>query len=182
MFITKVNGENIKKRKLTIRKCRIKDVDMLIKFQDDVMENIENKKTWGGYEYDDIVKLINNDEYIELYYDNDVFVGFIILIVKDHKYKLNDVDNGEVGVCGGVMVAPAYWGNGLQKQMSKRLEKKAIEKGCKYIIATVSPDNVYSYNNLMSLGYEIVGEKDMKKGYRYILSKELENSRYAISA
>ena len=71
------------------------------------------------------------------------------------------------------MVSPSYFGNGLQKQMTAELERLAKEKGYKYMIGTVSPNNKYSYNNLIDLGYEVIGEKQMKKGLRYIIIKKL---------
>lgn len=177
MYITKIDNNSIQKRNLSQRVCTIDDINMLVDFQNYVIDYIGNKIIWGMYDYDYLLKTINNDGYIELYYDKDVFVGFLMLIVNDleefNKHCINSIKFEEAAIYGGVMLSPRYWGNGLQKQMTDRLEKLALEKNYKYMLATVSPENSYSYNNLIDTGYKIVGEKDMSKGPRYILVKKL---------
>lgn len=177
MYITKIDNNSILKRNLSQRACTVDDINMLVAFQNYVVDYIGNKVIWGMYDYDYLLKTINNDGYIELYYDKDVFVGFLMLIANDleefNKHCINNIKFEEVAIYGGVMLSPRYWGNGLQKQMTERLEKLALEKDYKYIVATVSPENSYSYNNLIDTGYKVVGEKDMSKGFRYILVKKL---------
>lgn len=177
MFITRVNGESVEKRKLKRKNCTFEDINMLVEFQDLVMENIDKKDTWGGLDYTDLIKLINNNEHIELYYDKDVFVGFAVLILNNKKvlkeYKTGIFRSNEIAIYCGVMISPVYWGNGLQRQLTKRLEKKAKEEGRKNIVATVSPDNLHSYDNFIALGYKVIGEKILSKGYRYLIGKEL---------
>jgi len=177
MYITKVDNSLVSKRTLSQRICTLDDVHMLVEFQNYVVDHIGNKVIWGMYSYDYLVKTINNDGYIELYYDEDTFVGFLMLIVNDleefNKYRVKDIKFEEASIYGGVMISPSYWGNELQKQMTERLETLSLEKGCKYILATVSPENSYSYKNLLDNGYKVIGEKEMGKGLRYILVKEL---------
>lgn len=179
MYITKVDNNSIQKKNLSQRACTVDDINMVLDFQNYVMDYIGNKVIWGMYDYDYLLKTINNGGYIELYYDKDVFVGFLMLIANDleefnkHSIPNNSIKFEEAAIYGGVMVSPRYWGNGLQKQMTERLEKLALEKDYKYMLATVSPENTYSYNNLIDIGYKIVGEKNMSKGYRYILVKKL---------
>ena len=53
------------------------------------------------------------------------------------------------------MVEKDFRGNGLQVELGKILEEKAKEKGIELLCATVSPDNVYSRNNMLRLGYTL---------------------------
>lgn len=51
------------------------------------------------------------------------------------------------------MVDKDYRGNHLQYTLGELLEKKAKEQGIDIICATISPDNAYSRNNMIKLGY-----------------------------
>ncbi len=71
------------------------------------------------------------------------------------------------------IVHPAWRGNGLQRL----LLHAALDECRPEIIglgATVSPANLYSLNNALAEGFEIVRRCDMYGGYdRYLLRKEL---------
>ncbi len=60
-----------------------------------------------------------------------------------------------------IIVRPAYRGNGLQRYLISLLESHAVKNGYKVLMATVSPDNEYSMNNFLALGYKCV--KVLKK-------------------
>ena len=61
---------------------------------------------------------------------------------KSAKYKL-------------IMVDKEYRGNGLQCALGKRFEAHAKATGVTLLCATVSPDNKYSENNMLKLGYTL---------------------------
>ncbi len=156
----------------------ISDVDLLVNFQNIVMEKIEDKSTWGMYSKQFLVDFFSKPtNIIELYYDSQALVGFLMLTLDDKEefedYNVNHTNLNKSAIYGGVMISPLYWGNGLQKQMTERLEYLAKKANRSYMVATVSPDNKYSYNNLINTGYKVIGEKNMEKGYRHIVVKEL---------
>ena len=53
------------------------------------------------------------------------------------------------------MVDKEYRGNGLQYALGVMLENKAKELGVELLCATVSPNNAYSENNMLKLGYTL---------------------------
>lgn len=52
---------------------------------------------------------------------------------------------------------PAYRGQGLAHDLSRRNMDKAVEQGRPYILATAWPGNVPSLKNLFSLGFQVRG-------------------------
>lgn len=71
------------------------------------------------------------------------------------------------------VVHPDWRGNGLQQKMVLYAMSFLPER-ITHIGATVSPDNAYSLNNALALGFEIKARREMYGGYdRYILAKEL---------
>lgn len=70
------------------------------------------------------------------------------------------------------VVRKEYRGRGFQKKLMEEGERRLKQKGYKYLMGTAHPDNVYSVNNFLKLGYEIVAE-DMKYGGlpRYIFCR-----------
>ena len=56
--------------------------------------------------------------------------------------------------------------------MCEILEKEGSKTGATIMMATASPDNLYSLNTFKALGYEVVKEKIKYGGYkRFILKK-----------
>ena len=53
------------------------------------------------------------------------------------------------------MVEKDYRGNGLQVKLGQILSEQAKKSGVELLCATVSPDNEYSRNNMLKLGFEI---------------------------
>ena len=74
----------------------------------------------------------------------------------------------------GVVVLSEYRGHGLQKLLVNYLEKMAIQKEIKNVVAEVTFGNIYSLRNLKDLGYkeQTWYQKD-KNIKRYILLKKL---------
>ena len=71
------------------------------------------------------------------------------------------------------MVSPKYVGNGLMSQMAVAMEEYVKEKGIKYVVGTVHPDNEFSVRNFIMNNYEETGRKEFKRGLRSIYFKEL---------
>ena len=179
MYITKVDGKIIERRELNKRECTLYDLDMLVKFQEEVNEYNTLKNIFGSYSYDELLRIINTENaFCYLYYDDNVFVGFLLIdnaVASEEyeEYEIKHIDRCKTAIYAAVMINPKYWGNGLQRQISKEAEDTIANKGYKYIVITVSPINVYSYNNFKQLEYKIISEKDLSFGHRYIMYKEV---------
>lgn len=64
-----------------------------------------------------------------------------------------------------VAILPKYRGHKLQYRLMQAAEKDLAERGFKYLMCTVHPDNCYSRNNVISQGYEFVTVKEKYGGY-----------------
>lgn len=78
-----------------------------------------------------------------------------------------------------VVVDADFRGNGLQRLICSELITIAAQKGYTKLTATASPNNPYSVNNFIALGFEIIKEKLKYGGLRrYILAKDLTHTNY----
>ncbi len=193
MFIHKINHpngtvENIEDTQLEERILTAEDkeeIQRLVDLQYFVTEELEQKdnlqQIWGIYTAEKIEEILNNGGVIKNYYYEGDIVGSSQLIVNDREefddYGVKGISFSETAVNGGVILKSKYWGNGLQRQMSQELEETALGKGCKYMIATVSPKNKWSFENLYYTGYDIVDGHDMAKGFRFVAVKDLVKKR-----
>lgn len=161
------------------------EIQRLVDLQYFVTEELEQKdnlqQIWGIYTAEKIEEILNNGGLIKNYYYAGDLVGSSQLIVNDREefddYGVEGISFSETAVNGGVILKSKYWGNGLQRQMSQELEETALEKGCKYMIATVSPKNKWSFENLYYTGYDIVDGHDMAKGFRFVAVKDLKRKK-----
>ena len=67
-------------------------------------------------------------------------------------------------------VHPDYRGRGLQNRMMLHAEQ---ELGGRILLCTIHPDNRYSLNNVLKLGYAIEKKVERYDSVRYILRKDL---------
>ncbi len=71
------------------------------------------------------------------------------------------------------VVHPDWRGNGLQQKMMRYAMSK-MPPEITHIGATISPENQYSLNNALAMGFKVMMRREMYGGYdRYILAKEL---------
>lgn len=92
-----------------------------------------------------------------------------------HHLELNQKQLLTVAHMDSVVILPEFRGNGLQYKLIQKAEEILKEEtDYRIFMATVHPDNTYSLQNVLSLGYEVVAEALKYGGYRrYILKKEI---------
>lgn len=74
------------------------------------------------------------------------------------------------------VVVPEYQGYGLQYELFCQSEAIVKNKQMRYLMATVHPDNIYSFRNMEKLGMKAVLETKKYGGKRrYVMSKTLES-------
>ncbi len=176
-----INYEYFNKN-IKIRKCIDNDVDDIYNIQNIVIDNFkeEEKGYFLPFKKDTYLGIVNdpiNDGEIYGAFIDDKMIAWIFLSVSNRMKELKQMIPNLKGNCAdidGVIVLPEYRGYVLQKMLVKYLEKMAIEKGIKNIIAEVTFGNVYRLRNLKDLGYEeqTCYQKD-ENIKRYILLKKL---------
>lgn len=74
-----------------------------------------------------------------------------------------------------IAVHPQYWGMGIQYRMMQIGEAEARASGFRTLLCTVHPDNRYSRNNMVKMGFHSVMKKEKYGGFlREIMMKTLD--------
>lgn len=152
------------------------DVDKYIEYRENVKKEMKEPDWLGDFSKDDILYMLENNSKIWMYFKDEEFICSMMLIPstkKDLDKFGIDLDFNEVVDYGPMFVNPKYVGNSLQYQMLKELDEYSSNKGYKYAISTVHPDNIYSINNLIRDGFELVGYRIFTRGERNIYYKKL---------
>ena len=163
---------------LTNLKCVSENINLnkYIEFRDIVKSNMEHPEWLGDLTKEDLSNMLNCGSKIWIYYMNDEPVCSMMAIPatkKDlDKFEL-DLNFNEVMDYGPIMVNPKFLGNSLQYQMTNKLDIYSINKGCKYAVATIHPDNIYCLNNVEKMNFKFIREKEFSRGNRKIYLKEL---------
>lgn len=152
------------------------DVDKYIEYRENVKKEMKEPDWLGDFSKDDILYMLDNNSKIWIYSKDEEFICSMMLIPstkKDLDKFGIDLDFNEVVDYGPMFVNPKYVGNSLQYQMLKELDEYSSNKGYKYAISTVHPNNIYSINNLIRDGFELVGYRIFTRGERNIYYKKL---------
>lgn len=152
------------------------NIDEYIEFREMVKQKMEHPEWLGDFLKEDLINMLKEKTVIWIYYlDSEPVCSmmFIPSTEKDLKKFEIALDYNEVVDYGPMFVNPKYIGNGLQYQMLKELDKYSIDRGYKYAIGTIHPDNVYSINNLLKDDFKLVGTKQFTRGIRNIYLKNL---------
>lgn len=153
------------------------DVDKYIEFREYVKSNMECPEWLGDFSKEDLNFILNNGSKIWIYYLGQESVCSMMFIPGDETSveKLGlKIDYYKVADYGPMFVNPKYVGNGLQYQMLIEMDNYCIQRGYKYSIGTVHPDNVYSKNNLLKDKFVFCGQKEFTRGLRNIYLKCLD--------
>jgi GNAT superfamily N-acetyltransferase len=152
------------------------NLDEYIDFREKVKKQMEYPEWLGDLSKDDLIKLINSDSKIWIYYLNEEPICSMMLIPSDEKSLLKlelTLDYKEVAEYGPMFVNPKYVGHGLQYQMLSKLDKYCSCLGYKYAASTIHPDNIYSITNFIKDNFEHKNTKTFKRGIRNIYLKQL---------
>lgn len=152
------------------------DVDKYIEYRENVKKEMKEPDWLGDFSKDDILYMLDNNSKIWMYFKDEEFICSMMLIPstkKDLDKFGIDLDFNEVVDYGPMFVNSKYVGNSLQYQMLKELDEYSSNRGYKYAISTVHPNNIYSINNLIRDGFELVGYRIFTRGERNIYYKKL---------
>lgn len=152
------------------------NLDEYISFREYIKKHMEHPEWLGDFTKEDLEFMLKNNSKIWIYRFNDEIVCSMMFIPATekalHKFEVGQ-NYEEVADYGPMMVNPKYVGNGLQLKMLKELDNYSINNGCKYVIATIHPDNIYSINNLLKDNFKLINQKEFKRGLRNIYQKIL---------
>lgn len=165
---------------LTLRPCHEADLDALMLLQEKVFRGMEQSDWFATTSREENMRFLEEPNVILGVYDEDTLAAYgSVGFLGDSPDNLGR-DLGLAGeelyrcaVLDTIVVDPGYRGLGLQRELIRCCASHALEKkpGCR-ILATVSPDNIYSLRNVQAEGFEILARKTKYGGKdRYILGK-----------
>lgn len=159
-------------------KCVDIDVDLndYLHLYDYVRNSMSHPIWLGTFEKSEIIDILSRGGKIWLYYDGSQTVCSMFYIPTNNaSLKKHNVlsDENVTGSLGPIMVSPEYVGNGYQSKMMLELEKYCKSIGKKYIFTKAHCDNIYSINNMLKNGYEIVDEYNNERGNMFAFIKKI---------
>ena len=162
-----------------MKKLDLGDLFTRDEFREYVKENMTHPDWLGDFSKNDLIYMLNNNSKIWIYYLKEEPICSMMLIPSDEnalsKFEL-DLDYKDVVDYGPMFVNSKYIGNGLQYQMLKELDKIAKQKGYKYAIVTVHPNNTYSIRNIEQDNFKLLATKTFSRGKRNIYLKKYLDS------
>lgn len=164
---------------MDVKLAKKTDIESIYNVMKVVESSLENKDIYYIDNIDFISDHIEKSGFTLISVINNLVIGFLIVripkIESDNlglDINLPQDELSKVAHIESVAVIPSYRG-GIQISLIKEAEKILINKGYRYLMCTVHPDNFHSLKNLNYLGYEIIKTKIKYGGYkRHILKKE----------
>jgi len=155
-----------------------KDLDDYLELVLLVKSTMEHPEWLGEFSKEDYIRILNNGGYIRVFMYNNELIAAGVLIPSTQKeldkFLSSELIYSEVIDYGPQMVHPEYVGNGIQTMIIKDLDFISREKGYKYALATVHPDNIFSINNLLKNHFIKIGDVQLKRGPRNIYRKMIK--------
>ena len=151
------------------------DIDKYFEFYMDVRNNMNHPEWLGVIPKDEVINILNNGGKLWIYKNDDDIVASIMYIpTKNESLKKHNIDYAAsiVGSCGPTMVNQKYVGNGLMMQMLNVLNDYALNNNLEYMETRIHPDNIYSINNFLKEGYELVDSYISSDGPRNVYLKK----------
>jgi hypothetical protein len=166
--------------KAFIRRCKAGDLEDILGLQTRVYTTISDKNTFVKTTEEELAESLVSDVCIGAYHLNTL-IGFTLMVVNPLSPRnlgaYLEYSRQQCAKCvtyDTTFVDTAYKGYGLQRVFVRLKDKIAVDMGSFEALATVSPENGFSLNNLRASGFMIAGKKRMYGGYdRYILRKPL---------
>lgn len=158
-----------------------KDVAAIMELMNLAKELTANKEWYSTDDEAFVRRHIEKEGFILKAIDGDHLAGFFIArFPKDAEDNLGEYWNlaGDdlhmVAHMESAAVHPDDRGQGIQKRLMADAEEILRQRGYRYLMGTAHPDNVYSVNNFLKLGYEILAKTEKYGGLpRYVFGKKV---------
>ncbi|MBO5352598.1 MAG: GNAT family N-acetyltransferase [Lachnospiraceae bacterium] len=166
----------------------LEDVSVLQDIMETAIASIQQKDWYVADDREFIRRHIESEGYTLKYTTGNTIAGFLIVrhpaFAEDNLGRYLPDWTGEtlkkVAHMESVAVLPEFRGQKIQKKLLQVAEKIEQERGTRYLMGTVHPENIYSAANLEQLGYECLLETEKYGGLRRkIVCKELARAEGA---
>lgn len=152
----------------------VEDVSVLQTIMETVLDGMQQKDWYVADDREFMVRHIGQEGYTLKYTKDNVIAGFLIVrhpaLAEDNlgRYLPEWTEEmlKEVAHMESAAVLPKFRGQKIQKKLLQAAEKLERERGTKYLMGTVHPENSYSADNLEQMGYECLLETEKYGGLR----------------
>lgn len=149
------------------------DLRQILSLQEEIVSSLDDKSIFQPSTKNEILESMLVDCCYGLYYNNKlVAFAMIVLNRKSDRNLCTDWENtrNNETYCDyitfdSVQVHPDCRGYGIQKFFIEKADEIASKTEAEYIIATVSPDNPFSFRNFEAMGYYAHPQKNPYKKY-----------------
>ncbi len=154
-----------------------KDIELLLNFQNSIINEMPNKEFFKPLTKEEFLKPIKEKDNVYILKHNNEIIGLFVAtcniddLLEEYKLKKDNYL-----LIDSIMIKKEYRGSKLQKQILKYLYNKAKEMNINYIVATVHPNNIYSLNNFIEERYKKENLLTIHGGPRYIMTKRIEKT------
>ncbi len=167
--------EKMELNNLIIKSVTKEELNKYLNFIEQGKKKMKHPEWMGDLTKEDYEYLLDHGALLYRWTTDDetVAVGTLFIPTKNdlNKFLCNHLNPAEVIEFGPQMVNNDYVGKGIQRIIIKHLETKALSLGYMHALVTVHPNNHYSLNNFLKLGYEEVTRVTLKRGERIVLIK-----------
>lgn len=159
-------------------------VDEIFAIMSGVAAQMEHPEYYVIDDRDYVARHISQEGFTLLWMEGETVAGFLIV----HLPRPGDEHNlgNDLGFSPrqlllsahmeSAAILPQFRGRGIQKKLLAAAGGRVRQMGFQYSLCTVHPDNLPSFNSLLSLGYQVAATK-LKYGgkLRHIMKKELRS-------
>jgi ribosomal protein S18 acetylase RimI-like enzyme len=163
-----------------VRSANDSDISHINSIMESASAEINNIDIFYADNLDFIKGHIEAEGFTLVVLSDDIMVGFLIVRIPNHNEDnlWNDVSLDcsvtETVHMESVVILPEHRGHGLQKELFVSAERIAAAQGFAYAMATVSPMNMVSLNNMLEIGYRIMKTKEKYGSMRHIMAKRIQ--------
>lgn len=173
----------MKKAEYTIRSLEETDIPIILELQDIVFSALQNAEFLRRNTYETLSFCFKHPHFILGIFKDDQLAAVCIFVdasgtEEDLSLDLRNYSCTKPINAKLTLVHPQFRGHGWQRFMFQICANLAREQGYRQIIATVSPDNIYSRNNMIRLGMT-EDHREIKYGglLRAVMFLELEQEK-----
>jgi len=167
-------------KELSIKKCSENDIDDILNLQEYVIDHLEDKSVLRRNTKAMFLHCMQEPNLtLGVYHQNEMIALSIFVDERGTSEDLSTNIKKEANdVCANfklVIVRDDFRGRHLQSNLMWILERYAYEHGYTKLCTTVSPDNLYSLNNIEKLQYQFELEAVKYGGLRrYLYVKDIK--------
>ena len=175
--------EEKRKGEFVILPCTEKDIPGILKIVEEAENTLEHREWY----------VTDGEDFFAAHMEREGFVlkaeerqtgrmaGFLAVRIPGESrdnlgrfWGLTEADLLRTAHMESAAVASAFRGHGLQGRMMAEAERMLRERGFSWLMGTVHPENIYSRNHFLKLGYEAAVRTEMYGGLpREIMVKKL---------